>query len=656
MYKKLCNALLVLLTLSLMVGCKEGSTQSKPFTLQKNKAKTVATKTTSETPTETPTKVLTIRVKKPDTPNSNVVTVPKHGIENPQSGKKIEPKTSNDLQQPTIQAAPEDKVNELKYKLGTQAMGKVKNPLEPSDQSFITEKTEQILPESQIIAKAGFDSLYTENPKGTLRPIPETEPIPIQPVSPPLYPGLGLNHTRTFTRTHSTNPSFTKNVNELIVNELIDKLKDELGKQAMDNEAFIQTVSKAMAKKTTRKTTYTLQQVVTMCEIQRAYFSDTDFADLTDVLTKKAVALLKELNNRLETFRGNNAADIVSYLGEKFKRDEVNKGYEETVANRLRDILQALDCLVAYNSENKSNIPKTDVDELRQKFNGIVGSTSSRQVLEYPPPGLIVRASQDLLGATAPPESGSNTEILKIIHEETESYSQEPVSILKTVSILNMMRDDLESKYGDITEGTKGMVDKIVRIVCHLNEHKEEKLEGLDNPKDTEAAEKTLEAVNKFLEKACTTLYDEDGEPTADAINACHNVVAREDFQKALKAAADTPTGLKNPLTKIEGDPSNRRLRKRLIALITGCVDKYLLKAELSGMEGEAILNVIQKFEKHAFFQFRLNGFKLNKGSKLNKKVELESDKDKVFVEVKKDEEPAGQHSRTETGTRVELV
>ena len=157
--------------------------------------------------------------------------------------------------------------------------------------------------------------------------------------------------------------------------------------------------------------------------------------------------------------------------------------------------------------------------------------------------------------------------------------------------------------------------------------------------------------MNKFLEKACKRLYDEDGESTEDAMNACHNVViSSEDFQKALKAAADTPTGFKNPFTKIEGDPSNRRLRKRLIALITGRVNKGLLKTELSGTEDEAILNDIQEFEKHECFQFRLNGFKLNK------KVELESDKDKVFVEVKKDEELAGGHSRTETETIIEKV
>lgn len=646
MYKKLCNALLVLLTLSLMVGCKEGSTQSKPFTLQKNKAKTVATKA------DVQSNVLTIRVTKPDPPNPKVVTVPKHRPE-----RLVE---TTDL---IIQAAPEDNVNELKDELGTQAMGKVENPLEPSVQSLNL----TTCPQNQDKNKDGQE--VVEKPNGPLQPIPEIAPIiqksefiqiseenqPVeenQPLFPciirnqQVYPSLTANHVRNFTRNPSKNPSYAgKNVN---------KLKDKFGEKDMDNEAFIRTVSEAMAKDKKGRFSvkkhnpeFDLQDVVKMCEIQRAYLSDTDFADLTNVLTEKALALLKdkEVTGKFYPFDyPNTAAGIVQYLGEKFIRDKSKKGYEATVEQNLRDILQALDCLVAYNSENKSNIPKTDVDKLRHKFNGIVGSTSSRQVLEYPlTTGLMVRASQDFR-ATAPPESRqvsrSNTVILDSILEEPESSAQETVSILDTMK----NDDDLESKYGDTTAATKGMVDKIVAIVHHLNQHKEEKLEGLDDPEYKEATEKTLDAVNEFLDKACNTLYDKYGKLHYAATSACHNVViGNTDFQEALKAAADTPTGFKNPLAKIEGDPSNRRLRKRLIALITGCVDKDLLERELSETEDKATLKDIQKFKKHAFFQFRLNGFKFNK------KVELESDKNKVFVEVKKDKEPEGIHSRKET-------
>ena len=598
MYKKQRNALLVFFALSLMVGCKEGSTQSKPLTLPEGKA-------------------------------------------NLSKGKQLTILIKNEQKKPPQYEESEDTLEGDVH---------IEKNLGITSTASVSKKSENIEPETSS------DPPQLTTPAIELSPISEEEEDSGVVTGPT---NLSPNHVAR-SRNPSTNPFY-------VDTSVIDQLKKGLGKENMKNEEFIETVSAAMANDTKSLSTdtkgllsgllssgkkhepqYTLQQVVTMCKIQRAYFSNTDFADLTDVLTEKALALLKDKDvTLLFPFNyASTAAGIVQYLGEKFNRDKFNKGYKAAVEEKLREILQALDCLVAYDSKNKSKISKAKVDALRRRFNAIVNQHSTSQGNLYP---FSENSLYPNLKPTAPllVPSRSNTVILGSILEEPELSAQE------TVSILDMMRDDedLESKYSDNTAVTEGMVDKIVRIVRHLNEHKEEKLEGLDNPEDKEAMEKTLEAVNKFLKKACTTLYDEDGESTEDAINVCHNVVTREDFQKALEAAADTPTGFKkNPFTKIEGDPSNRRLRKRLIALITGCVNKGLLKAELSGTEDEAILNDIQKFEKHECFQFRLNGFKFNK------KVELESDKDKVFVEVKKDEEPAGQHSRTETGTRVEVV
>ena len=613
MYKKQRNALLVFFALSLMVGCKEGSTQSKPLTLPEGKA-------------------------------------------NLSKGRQLTILIKNEQKDPS------------------QSHGEDKNIFE---EDVLTEKNPGITSTASVSKKSENIESETSNvpqqlkPEIKLSPIPEEEESGVVTESTTLYP--------THVAPPGRNPSYADNNVIAQIGKLKKELRKkdmgkELRKKDMGDEEFIRTVSAAMAKDKKSRFSYgkhnpqyTLQQVVTMCEIQRAYFSKTDFADLTDVLIEKALEPLKEDKDVTLLFSFNyasTAAGIVQYLGEKFDRDKTNKVYKAAVEEKLREILQALDCLVAYDSNNKSKISEANVNKLRRKFNDIVNQHSTSQgkldaIVNqhstsqgnlYPPSG---NSPYPNLYPTAPPKSRqiSSTEIIGLdtILENSgqESSSQEPISIL------DMMRDDdyTESKYGDITEDTKGMVDKIVRIVCHLNEHKEEKLEGLDNPKNTEAAEKTLEAVNEFLDKACNTLYDKYGKLHYAATSACHNVViGNTDFQEALKAAADTPTGLKNPLTKIEGDPSNRRLRKRLIALITGCVDKDLLKAELSGTEGEAIPNDIQKLKKHAFFPFRLNGFKLNK------KVELESDKNKVFVEVKKDEEPAGQHSRTETGTRVEVV
>ena len=622
MYKKQRNALLVFFALSLMVGCKEGSTQSKPLTLPEGKAKTVATKVASQSKSggevTTPGK-LTISIKReekgvtkgPQPTNPSVVTAAKDAIEKPLN----------------------------------------------SPNTFV----ENI--ESEIL------NIEPSTREKSPSPIPEGTESGVVTESTTLYPKLDRTYVAQY-QIPSRNPSYVDNN----VIAQIGKLKNDLGEENMGDEAFIRTVSAAMAKDKKgrlavrkHKPQYTLQQVVTMCEIQRAYLSKTDFVDLTDVLIEKALEPLKDKKEGKVTgyFTFNydsTAAGIVQYLGEKFKRDEMHVKYDKTTEQKLRDILQALSCL-AYDSKNKSKISEADVTILRNNFNAIVDQHSTSQGLGYPSTTeLRVRESQDFR-ATAPPESRqvsrSNTVILGSILEEPELSAQE------TVSILDIMRDDedLESKYGDTTAATKGMVDKIVLIVSRLNTHKEEKLEGLDNPKNTEAAEKTLEAVNKFLEKACTTLY-EDGEPTAYAISACHNVVTREDFQKALEAIVKPKkSNMKFTLgrktsdnapedTDQQGDTSNRRLRKRLIALITGCV-----KPELLVTEDKEIFRNIQVFEKHKCCKYhRFNHFKLNHGSKLNKKVELESDKNKVFVEVKKDEELAGQHSRTETGTRVEVV
>ena len=287
MYKKQRNALLVFFALSLMVGCKEGSTQSKPLTLPEGKA-------------------------------------------NLSKGRQLTILIKNEQKDPS------------------QSHGEDKNIFE---EDVLTEKNPGITSTASVSKKSENIESETSNvpqqlkPGMKLSPIQEEEGSGVVTESTTLYP----THVAP-SRNPSTNPSYA----DYNVIAQIGKLKKELRKKDMGkelrkkdmgDEEFIRTVSAAMAKDKKSRFSYgkhnpqyTLQQVVTMCEIQRAYFSKTDFADLTDVLIEKALEPLKEDKDVTLLFSFNyasTAAGIVQYLGEKFDRDQFGQRYEATVEKKV---------------------------------------------------------------------------------------------------------------------------------------------------------------------------------------------------------------------------------------------------------------------------------------------------------------------------------